>query len=167
MEEKCTKEKVFALLDQAGIAYTAQKYEAVYTMADVDGAGVKREGVVLKNLFLKDGKGRRHFLVSVPENKKVDLKELGERLSVKKLGLASAERLETYLGVEHGCVSPMGLLNDESKSVTAVFDSSLAAETIVGIHPNDTTASIWLAFQDVVQIVKEHGNEIVMLAFQE
>lgn len=56
---------------------------------------------------------------------------------------------------------------DGNKSVTAVFDSSLAAEAIVGIHPNDTTASIWLAFQDVVQIVKEHGNEIVMLAFQE
>lgn len=167
MTEKYTKEKVFALLDQAGIAYTAQEHEAVYTMADVDGAGVKREGVVLKNLFLKDGKGRRHFLVCVPENKKVDLKELGEQLGVKKLGLASAERLETYLGVEHGCVSPMGLLNDEDKCVTAVFDSGLAVETIVGIHPNDTTASVWIAFRDVVQIVKEHGNEIVMLAFQE
>ena len=56
---------------------------------------------------------------------------------------------------------------DENKSVTAVFDSSLEAETIVGIHPNDTMASVWLSFQDVVQIVKEHGNEIVMLAFQE
>lgn len=167
MSEKYTKEKVFALLNQAGIAYTAQEHEAVYTMAGVDGAGVKREGVVLKNLFLKDGKGCRHFLVSIPENKKVDLKELGEQLGVKKLGLASAERLETYLGVEHGCVSPMGLLNDESKSVTAVFDSSLAVETIVGIHPNDTTASVWLAFREVMQIVKEHGSEIVMLAFQE
>lgn len=61
----------------------------------------------------------------------------------------------------------MGLLNDESKSVTAVFDSNLAEDTIVGIHPNDTTASIWLAFRDVVQIVKENGNEIVMLEFQE
>lgn len=167
MAENYTKERVLAHLNEMGISYEAQEHGAVHTMEDVDRAGVRRRGVVLKNLFLKDGKGRRHFLVSVPETKAVDLRSLGERLGVRKLGLASVERLETYLGVEHGCVSPAGLLNDDSRAVTAVFDRSLDGNAIVGIHPNDTTASVWLSFQDVVRIVRAHGNEIVMLDFPE
>lgn len=163
--ERYTKERVYALIDELNIKYTVQEHNAVYTMADVDRAGVHREGVVLKNLFLKDGKGRKHFLVSVPEDRVVDFRTLGEQLGVKKLGLASPERLEKYLGASQGCVSPMGLLNDEERTVIAVFDQTLDENDIVGVHPNDTTASVWLAFRDVLKLVQTHGNESVLLAF--
>lgn len=110
-------------------------------------------------------KGKKHFLVSVPEDVQIDFGMLGGRLGVKKMGLASAERLERYPGVEQGCVSPMGILNDEERAVVVVFDSDLPEDTVVGIHPNDTTASVWMKFGDVERIVEEHGNEVVRLDF--
>ena len=77
-----------------------------------------------------------------------------------KLSFASAERLVKYLNVEQGCVSPFGVLNDEERNVTVVFDSVLQGENMVGVHPNDNTATIWLSFADLYHLIKEHGNEI-------
>lgn len=165
MAKEYTKERVLAFLSDNKVSYDVQEHGAVHTMADVDSAGVQRKGIVLKNLFLKDGKGRKHFLVSVPEDVQIDFGMLGGRLGVRKMGLASAERLERYLGVEQGCVSPMGILNDEERAVVVVFDSDLPEDTVVGIHPNDTTASVWMKFGDVARIVEEHGNEVVRLDF--
>lgn len=29
---------------------------------------------------------------------------------------------------------------------------------IIGIHPNDNTATVWLKFDDLINIINEHGN---------
>ena len=157
------KERVFALLDEAGAVYHVQTHGAVHTLAEVDSAGVQREGIVLKNLFLKDGKGRQHFLVCVPETKRIDLKQLGEQLETKKLGLASSERLEKFLGVTQGAVSPFNSLNDAEKAVKVVFDRDMPDDTVVGVHPNDTSASIWMKHGDIIHLLKQHGSEIVFI----
>lgn len=60
---------------------------------------------------------------------------------------------------------PSGILNDEERAVVVVFDSNLPEDTVVGIHPNDTTASVWMKFGDVARIVEEHGNEVARLDF--
>lgn len=166
MKEYSDKNAVFALLDSKGITYHKQEHGAVHTMKDVDLSGVVREGLVLKNLFLKDGKGRRHFLVCVPETTIIDLHKLGEQLDAKKLGLASPERLEKYLGVTPGCVSPLNILNDETHEVVMVLDNTLPDDTIVGIHPNDSTASVWMEFRYVKQVVTEHGGNVTYLKFE-
>ena len=134
-------------------------------MDDVESSGVMREGAVLKNLFLKDGKGRRHFLVCVPEHAAVDFKWLGEQLDAKQLGLASRDRLERYLGVAPGSVSPLNALNDEASEVTVVFDESLPDDAVVGVHPNDSTASVWMEYHYVKQVVEECGSDVVYLGF--
>lgn len=167
MSEKYTKKEIVSLLDEQGIAYHYQTHGAVHTMDDVDHAGVVREGVVLKNLFLKDGKGKKHFLVCVPESKHTDFKEIGEQIGAKKLGLASAERLEKYLGVEQGCVSPFGILNDLEKTVIVIMDQALEDDTVIGVHPNDTTASIWLKYGDMKKIIIQNGNMLHLLEFAE
>lgn len=166
MKQYSDKNAVFALLDGKGIPYHKQEHGAVHTMKDVDSSGVVREGIVLKNLFLKDGKGKRHFLVCVPETTSVDLHWLGEQLSAKKLGLASPERLEKYLGVAPGCVSPLNILNDGEHEVTIVLDDALPDDAVVGIHPNDSTASVWMAYRYVKQIITEHGGDAVWLEFE-
>lgn len=163
--EKYTKEKIFELLDSQNIKYHSQTHKAVYTMNDVESAGVIREGIVLKNLFLKDDKGRNHFLVCVPEETKVDLKKLERDLNVKHIGFASFERLKKYLGVESGCVSPFGVLNNESKDVKVVFDKNVGDEEIIGVHPNDSTASVWLKYRDIKKIIKDNGTEIILSDF--
>lgn len=159
------KQEIYNLLKSEGIAFEKLEHEAVYTMEDMDKAGITAKGMVCKNLFLRDAKGKKHFLVTVPEERKVDLKALSEKLGTTKLSFASAERLATYLGVEQGCVSPFGVLNDESRSVKVVFDQSLQFCSSVGVHPNDNTASVWLDFKSLRHVIEEHGNSVEMIKF--
>ncbi len=165
MHGRYAKEEILSLLNEQGITYHYQTHGAVQTIDDVDSAGVIREGVVLKNLFLKDGKGKKHFLICVPETRHTDFKEIGEQIGAKKLGLASAERLEKYLGVEQGCVSPFGILNDLEKTVTVIMDQTLEDDTIIGVHPNDTTASVWLKYGDMKKVIIQNGNTLHLLEF--
>ena len=159
------KEEIYHLLEEKGIAFEKLEHQAVYTMEDMDKAGITARGTVCKNLFLRDAKGKSHFLVTVPEEKRVDLKTLAERIGSTKLSFASADRLAKYLGVEQGCVSPFGVLNDEGKSVTVVFDQELQFNDAVGIHPNDNTATVWLDFESLRRVIEEHGNEIMLVKF--
>ncbi len=160
------KELVYSTLDAKGISYAVMEHEAVYTMEDMDRVGITARGIVCKNLFLRDAKGREHYLVTVPEGKRVDLRALAEKIGSTKLSFASAERLEKYLGVTEGSVSPLGILNDESKSVIVVFDKELRGKSEVGIHPNDNTATVWLAFSDLLKLIDAHGNEVLYADFE-
>lgn len=159
------KQQVCDLLTEKGILFEKMEHEAVFTMEDMDRVGITGKGTVCKNLFLRDAKGKNHYLVTVPEETRVDLKALAEQIGSTKLSFASAERLAKYLGVEQGCVSPLGILNDESRSVVVVFDEALQGNTAVGIHPNDNAASLWLAFDDLRTLVQDHGNQVVMAHF--
>lgn len=160
------KQGIYALLAKEHIAYEVQEHEAVFTMDDLERAGIVRRGVLLKNLFLRDSKGRQFALVSVPEEAKIDLKMLGEQIGLKKPGFASEERLAEKLGLQRGCVSPFGALNDESRTIPVVFDADLTADTVIGVHPNDSTASLWLRFGDLRTLLEAHGSEIITLPFE-
>ena len=159
------KQAIYSLLREKGISFEKLEHEAVYTMEDMDKAGITAKGTVCKNLFLRDAKGKNHFLVTVPEEKRVDLKNLAEKIGSTKLSFASADRLSKYLGVEQGCVSPLGVLNDESRSVTVVFDQELQCNDAIGVHPNDNTATVWLDFKALRRVIEEHGNEIILVKF--
>lgn len=77
---------------------------------------------MVKNLFLRDAKGKRHFLVVLDKDKRADLKALQEQLSCSKLSFASEERLKKHLGLSRGSVTPLGILNDAQGMVELVFD---------------------------------------------
>lgn len=159
------KEDIYRLLHEKGIAFASMEHPAVYTMEDMQRCHITDKGTVCKNLFLRDAKGKNHFLVTVPNAKQVNLKALAEQIGSTKLSFASEERLSKYLKVAQGCVSPFGILNDESKSVTFIADEDLRNDSEVGIHPNDNTASVWIAFRDLQMLVEAHGNEIVFAHF--
>ena len=157
------KEKVFSFLNEAGIPFRVTEHPAVYTMADMEALGLDRMGPIPKNLFVKDGKGKRHFIITACMDTQVDLKALSEKLDAKKLGLASAERLEKYLGVSAGCVSPLGVINDSENAVTVIFDSKLQGLAQLGVHPNVHDATLWLSFEDLLAAVRAAGNEAQIL----
>ena len=159
------KQEIYELMETKGISFEKLEHEAVYTMEDMDKAGITAKGTVCKNLFLRDAKGKNHFLVTVLEEKRVDLKILAERIGSTKLSFASADRLAKYLCVEQGCVSPFGVLNDETRSVTVVLDQDLQFNDAIGVHPNDNTASVWLDFRSLRQVIEEHGNDIMLVKF--
>ena len=98
-------------------------------------------GAKTKNLFLRNKKGDRHFLVTVPHDLAVDLNALGARLGAGRLGFASAERLERHLGITPGSVSLLALVNDAAHAVEFVIDRRLWDADAVHAHPlrNDAT----------------------------
>ncbi|MBM6830273.1 prolyl-tRNA synthetase associated domain-containing protein [Anaerotignum lactatifermentans] len=159
------KKEIYELLNDAQIPYESMGHEAVYTMEEMDRLGITKKGTVCKNLFLRDVKGKKHYLVCVPEERKIELKTLHEKIGSTKLSFASAERLEKYLDVQQGCVSPLGVLNDDVRNVTVIFDSVLLGETQVGVHPNDNTATIWISFENLYRLIREHGNEVEIVVF--
>ena len=88
----------------------------------------------------------------------MNLKELGVLLGGERLGFASESRLQKYLGVSHGSVSPLGVLNDDTNSVQVFLDSDILKWETIGVHPNDNTATIWLKPDDLKRLLEKSGN---------
>lgn len=159
------KNEVYALLNDKGIPYEAVEHEAVFTMEEMERAGIDARGCICKNLFLRDAKGRQHYLVTVPDERRVNLKWLSAALGSSNLSFASAERLDTYLKLPQGSVSPLGILNDKSRSVIFAADAALTSLPAIGVHPNDNTATVFLSFADLRRIIEAHGNSVVLIDF--
>lgn len=160
------KKEIFELLEQKGIPFEKMEHEAVFTMEEMDRAGITKKGCVCKNLFLRDAKGKQHYLVTAPEDKRVDMKKLAAQIGSTRLSFASPERLERYLKIQQGSVSPLCILNDESRTVIFVADEDLKQEKEIGVHPNDNTATLWISFQDLEGLIREHGNETAFAHFE-
>lgn len=94
----------------------------------------------------------------------MDLKAFRREHGTRPLTFASAEDLEALLGLYPGAVTPLGLLNDAACRVKLFIDRDLA-DGLVGVHPNDNTATIWLRTEDLIRIVREHGNEVELAEF--
>lgn len=143
------KQKVYDALDALAIKYEVVEHEPVFTMEDMDRLGLPAKGTLCKNLFLRDSKGKRHFLVTLDEKKQVDLKKLGQTLGGGNLSFASEDRLEKYLGLKQGAVTPFGLMNDVDHAVEFFIDKDLTREKSLGLHPLDNTATLFISFKDL------------------
>ena len=155
------RQSVYTLLNQAHISYEVYEHPPVYTIEDLDMLHLPQAEKIVKNLFLRDDKKKNFYLVSVPGHRSVNLKTLAERIPSRKLSFASQADLWEWLRLEKGHVTPLGVLNNEQKDVIVVFDRALLGQKI-GIHPMENTATIFLACEDVLRLVEEHGNPIVM-----
>ena len=150
-------------LDDNGYKYDKIEHAAVFTMEEMDVAGITKNGNVVKNLFVRNAKGDKHYLVSAPEHKKIDMTKLALALGSTRLSFASPERMDKYLGVEHGSVSPLCVLNDENHEVVVAFDNSLMGEERIGVHPLENTATIFLPFKDLKKIIEGQGNKFMCI----
>jgi Ala-tRNA(Pro) deacylase len=146
-------------------AIEAKRFEhpAVMTVAESERLVPRLPGARTKNLFLRDKKGARHFLVTVPHNLAVDLKSLGLLLGAGRLGFASSERLLKHLGVTPGCVSLLALVNDPSHAVEFVLDRRLWEADAVHAHPlvNDATMVIPHAHLERFLTATGHSARII------
>lgn len=158
------KAEVIAFLEAQGVPYEAVEHEAVYTMEGMAALRLPFAHEVVKNLFLRDDKKRAYYLVVMPEDKPADLKALRRLLEARPLRFASEADLEGILGLKPGAVTPFGVLNDEGRRVLLVFDEELRGYRGIGVHPNDNTATLHVALEDVVRIAESHGNEVRFVA---
>lgn len=88
-------------------------------------------------------------------------KEFRKANQTRPLSFASEEDLMKLLGLTAGSVTPLGVLNDEERKVTVFLDRDFFEESgLIGVHPNDNTATVWLKAEDLVRLIGEHGNRI-------
>ena len=159
------KQIVLDFLKNEYIPFEMTEHEPVYTMEDMERVGLDKLGTICKNLFIRDAKGKRHFLITADNDTQVNLKELGAKLDAGKVSFASAERLEKYLGVTAGCVSPFGVLNDTEHCVTVVLDKKLEGKERLGIHPNEHDATVWISYNSLYDMLSNLGANIIELDF--
>lgn len=155
--------EVIDLLENKNIKYEVIEHEEVHTMEDMEELGLLNKGIVCKNLFVRDQKGKLNIVISVPYQKKVSLDEMGKKLGCGKLSFGSAERLEKYLKLKNGYVSPFGFINNDAKDVIFAFDKELVGKEMVAFHPNTNKALIYLKFNDLRKLIEEHGNDVVLI----
>ena len=146
-------------LQQHGITAARHEHPAVMTVEESERLVPSLPGAKTKNLFLRDRKGKRHFLVTVPHHVAVDLEALGEALGAGRLSFASPERLHKHLGLTPGAVSLLGLVNDEARAVEFVIDRSLWDATAVHAHPLVNTATMVIAHADLERLLAATGHE--------
>jgi len=154
------QEKVFEMLNALDIEYQVMNHPAVFTIEDMDNLNITQYGNVCKNLFLRDAKGKRHFLVVLDKDKKADLKNIQKQLGCTRLSFASVERLFKYLHLQKGEVTPLGIINDLNAFVEVVLDNDLPGKNKLGFHPNDNTATVWISFDALKKLIEQNGNTI-------
>ncbi len=157
------EQKLYDLLEQLGISYKRYEHPPVYTVDEAKQYWQDIEGAHSKNLFLRNNKGNRHYLVVLEESKKADIKDLSAKMAAGKLSFASERRLMEHLGLETGAVSPFGLINDDKKAVTVAIDGDLKRAGTVNFHPNVNTATISLSFSDFKKFLEHCGNEVIFI----
>jgi Ala-tRNA(Pro) deacylase len=130
---------VFARLE---LDYQMVEHPPVYTIEEALALVPPVDGVKTKNVYVRDAKGTRHFLVVVAHDKRLDLAALASVLRSSKLSMGSAERLQNRLGVTPGAVSVFSLANDTAGLVELIIDEKIwRAERVQG-HPLRNTATV-------------------------
>jgi len=153
------KQEVYDYLTEHGVSYEVTEHKAVFNMEELDAVELPYPEFDAKNLFVRDDKKRNYYLITVKGDKRVDLKEFRKKYGLRNLSFASADDLSAIMGLIPGAVSPLGLLNDSELKVIFYLDAEFSGN-IIGIHPNDNTATVWLKSEDLVRLIKEHGNEV-------
>lgn len=155
------KSEVYAFLDNNKVWHEITEHGAVYNMAELENVELPYPDRDAKNLFVRDDKRREYYLITVKGDKRVDLKQFRRDHGTRPLTFASPEELQEILGLIPGAVTPLGTLNDKENRVVFYMDGEfLGGSGIIGIHPNDNTATVWLKADDLVKIIKDHGTEV-------
>lgn len=154
------KAETLQLLDQEGIVYELYEHAAVFTVAEAIAAHIPHSEFGAKNLFLRDDKHRAYYLVVLPDQKSVSLREIQGRLGSRRLSFASDRDLATMLGLIPGSVTPLGALNDGEHRVEVVIDQEVIDAGYVAVHPCDNTATALLATEDLIELLRRHGSRV-------
>lgn len=162
------KQQIYDYLQENSIWHEITEHKAVYNMAELAEVPCPYPEADAKNLFVRDDKKQNYYLITVKGEKRVNLKAFRKAQGTRNLSFASAEDLLERLALIPGAVTPLGVLNDETRSVQVFLDQDFLQEPgLVGVHPNENTATVWLKTEDLIRIIREHGNEVVTFTCEE
>ena len=142
---RATEQEAYELLKKLDISFQKVDHPAITSVKNVP---FSLPGPQVKNLLLKSRKGKKIYLVILPDEKHADLKQLAEQLKEKRLSFVSEEQLPDLLGVPAGTVTPLALMHDKEKKIQVVIDAAT-----VGFHPNINTTTLIMDFSDFEKIL--------------
>ena len=153
---------LFGYLRELGIVVETVEHEPVFTVEQAKSVRGAREGMHIKNLFLRNKK-KQMWLVVAHEDRRIDLKQLATLLGAGHLSFGSPERLMQHLGVEPGSVTPFAVLNDDAAAVSVVLDQRVVEADVVHCHPlvNTMTTAIGISGLQAFLSACRHAPAIV------
>ncbi len=155
-----TKAEVYEVLKEKGFDFEVVEHPPVFTMEDLKKELQSGADDVIKNAFLRDAKKKHWYLVLMQEGKSLDMAKLQKTLGSTRLSFANADYLIERLGVTPGAVSPLAVLNDKDNIAEVLIDGDLMGKEVVGVHPCDNTATIFMKMKDLEQLIKSNGNSV-------
>ena len=160
------KKQIYEYIKERNIWFEITEHKAVFNMEELSKIDIPYPEADAKNLFVRDDKKRNYYLITVKGDKRVNLKEFKQKNNTRSLSFASKEDLMEMMNLIPGAVTPLGILNDEEKRINVFIDKDFVSESgIIGVHPNDNTATLWLKTNDLIDILKEHGNTVNIIEF--
>ncbi len=150
--------KVLTYLDENNISHTWYTHPEAPTIEIARQHWQKDGSKHCKNLFFRNHKGNRHYLVVLDCERDLDIHDLEKRLHQGKLSFASPQRMEKYLGLQPGSVSPFGLINDTENHVHLFLDENLKNEQSLSFHPNDNHATVVITNKEFMRYLTMIGN---------
>ena len=155
------KQAIYDFIKNKNIWCEITEHKAVFNMEELSEIEVPYPEYDAKNLFVRDDKKKNYYLITVRGNKRVDLKGFRKEHNTRPLSFASEEELKNILNLTPGSVSPFGILNDKEHIVNVFLDSDFSKDFgLIGIHPNDNTATVWMQADDLMKIIQKHGNTV-------
>jgi Ala-tRNA(Pro) deacylase len=152
------QKELFFLLEKLEIGFEYHEHPPLATIEEAIIHWKDYDSGKCKNIFFRNHKGDRHYLVILEHLRKLDIHDLEKRLKQGKLSFASDQRLKKYLGLEPGSVSPFGLINDREKHVHLFIDEKLKESGRLTFHPNDNRASLVISKSDFLKFLDYTGN---------
>lgn len=152
------QEKVYTVLRELGIEFDYVEHPEAPTIEIAKKYWTNLDSTHCKNLFFRNHKGNRHYLVVFDCDHDLAIHDLEKMLKQGKLSFASEARMEKYLGLRPGSVSPFGLVNDEEHHVYVFLDKNLLNAKKLSFHPNDNRASLAIKLDDFIRYMDWVGN---------
>jgi Ala-tRNA(Pro) deacylase len=161
------QQELYDLLQMLAIPYEYHEHPPLATIEEAAIHWKDLDSGKCKNIFFRNHKGDRHYLVILEHLRQLNIRDLEKRLRQGKLTFASDQRLKKYLGVEPGSVSPFGLINDMEKHVHLFIDEKLNEYDKLAFHPNVNTATIVVPKPGFLKFLSHTGNTFEFIKLYE
>jgi Ala-tRNA(Pro) deacylase len=152
------QKELYELFKKLNITFEYHEHPPLATIEDAKIHWEEFNSGRCKNIFFRNHKGNRHYLVVLEYLRQLNIRELEIKLKQGKLSFASSKRLKKYLYIEPGSVSPFGLINDTDNHVHLFIDIKLKEFDRLAFHPNINTASLVITKTDFLKFLDYTGN---------
>jgi len=150
--------ELYKILEQLNIHFEYNAHPPVPTIKEAKKYWKDLVATHCKNIFFRNHKGNRHYLVILEHSQALDIHDLEKRLKQGKLSFASPKRMMKYLDVTPGSVTPFGLINDIENHVHLFLDENLKNSERISFHPCINTASLIISYKDFEKFLTWSGN---------